>query len=195
VGKLDSLLGGGWAVGRTNVIYGPASSLKTTICIATSLLFTSRGGIVFYLDTEGKTYPERLRGAVYRESRDVNTLLNHLAEIASRMRYLNPSLVLVVVDSLSAPFHGHYLSNPGYAREKHSSLNHYIRSITSMGATALLTSWQLRGSYIGKSLEPAIVVRTSKHGRELKVYLEKSPDTLIGQETLSVEEVVESAAL
>jgi len=90
VGKLDSLLGGGWAVGKTNVIYGPASSLKTTICIAKSLLFTSRGGIVFYLDTEGKTYPERLRGAVYRESREINTLLNHLAEIASRMRYLNP---------------------------------------------------------------------------------------------------------
>lgn len=122
-------------------------------------------------------------------------MVEKLAEINSRLRYLSPSLVLLVVDSVSAPFHEHYLSSPGYAREKHSVFTHFINWITSQGATALLTSWRLRGEYFGKSLDPAVVVRTSRSGDVLSIYLEKSLDTLLGYEVVDVSEVVKAAAL
>ncbi|MEM2592191.1 MAG: hypothetical protein QXI60_06360, partial [Thermofilaceae archaeon] len=92
------------------------------------------------------------------------------------------------------PFHLLYLENPGYAREKHAVFNHFIRSLTGQGATVLITSWQLRG-YFGQTLDPAVVLRTSRSGRYLTVYLEKSVDTLVGKEVLDVEEVVYAAAI
>ncbi|MEM2225704.1 MAG: hypothetical protein QXI60_01120 [Thermofilaceae archaeon] len=191
--KLDNLLPGGWAVGRVNIVYGPPASLKTSICIASSKLFSSRGGVVFYLDTESKiTSPPK--GVAYYECHEVNPFLEKLAEINSRLRYLNPPLVLVVVDSASAPFHLLYLENPGYAREKHAVFNHFIRSLTGQGATVIITSWQLRG-YFGQTLDPAAVLRTSRSGRYLTIYLEKSMDTLVGKEVVMVEEVVNAAAL
>jgi RecA/RadA recombinase len=194
VGRLDSLLAGGWVVGRANIIYGPPASLKTSICVSTAKLFSSRGGVVFYLDTEGKLNPFTLSGIVHHDCSDVSTLLEKLAEVNARLRYLTPSLVLVVVDSVSAAFHSLYLANPGYAREKHSVFSHFINSVTSQGATALLTSWMLRGEYFGRALDPALVLRTGRRaGKTLSVYLEKSVDTLVGEEVLDVEEVVNAS--
>jgi KaiC/GvpD/RAD55 family RecA-like ATPase len=195
VEKLDTLLAGGWVVGKVNVIYGPPASLKTNICIATAKLFSSRGGIVFYLDTESKANPLLLRGFAHYVCSDVNELVQRLAEINSRLRYIQPELVLLVVDSVSAPFHHLYLENPGYAREKHAVFTHFVKSITGQGATALLTSWRLRGEYFGQTLNPAVVLRTNKKGGLLSVYLEKSTGTLVGMETIGVEEVVYAAAL
>jgi len=194
VERLDNLLAGGWVVGGANLVYGPPASLKTSICLATAKLFSTRGGIVFYLDTEDKVNPLLLRGVVHYDCSDVNVLLEKLAEINARLRYLTPHLVLVIVDSVSAAFHSFYLSSPGYAREKHSVFNHFIKSLTTQGATALLTSWSLRGEYFGKTLSPAIVLRTGRRaGNTLSVYLEKSVDTLVGEEVLDVEEVVNAS--
>jgi archaellum biogenesis ATPase FlaH len=193
---LDRLLGGGWPTGKVSIIYGPRSSLKTMICLATAKLFSSKGYITIYIETEFKTGRDRVGGFVYLQASEVSQLLEQLIAIRSRLRFLNPRLVLVVIDSLTAPLHHLQLQYPQYASEKARSISHVARQICSDGATILATSWIVEGGYTGRWLDPAVVLRTWKVDAErLLAVLEKSDGTLLGYEELRVEEVVEAAAV
>ena len=191
---LDRLLGGGWAAGRTNIIYGPPSSLKTMIAVATGRLFSSRGGVTYFIDTESKM-PEymRLRGLILYDAPDINKLLNTLVRVKANTKFIHPALTLVVIDSLTAPLHHLQLQYPDYAAQKTSALNHLVRQLSAMGVTVLATSWRLSEGYSGRNLNPAIVLRTEKTGTALKAVLEKSDVTIVGSEELSVEEVLRAA--
>jgi hypothetical protein len=192
---LDRLLGGGWPTGKVSIIYGPRSSLKTMICLATAKLFSSKECISIYIETEFKTGRDRADG-LYLQAPEVSQLLEQLIAIRSRLRFLNPRLVLVVIDSLTAPFHHLQLQYPQYASEKARSISHVARQICSDGATILATSWMVEGGYTGRWLDPAVVLRTWKVDAErLLAVLEKSDGTLLGYEELRVEEVVEAAAV
>jgi archaellum biogenesis ATPase FlaH len=192
---LDRLLGGGWPAGKVSIIYGPRSSLKTMICLATAKLFSSKECISIYIETEFKTGRDRADG-LYLHALEVSQLLEQLIAIRSRLRFLNPRLVLVVIDSLTAPLHHLQLQYPQYASEKARSISHVSRQICSDGATILATSWMVEGGYTGRWLNPAVVLRTWKVDAErLLAVLEKSDGTLLGYEELRVEEVVEAAAV
>ncbi|MEM2591849.1 MAG: hypothetical protein QXI60_04615 [Thermofilaceae archaeon] len=193
VAGLDRLLGGGWAAGKTNVIYGPPSSLKTLLCLATARLFASRGGVAYFIDTEAKT--TQTHGLIYHEAVDVAGLLHRLVEIKARTRFINPHLTLVVIDSLTAPLHHLYLQHPQYASQKQRALNHLLNQLNSEGVTVLATSWLLREGYTGKSMNPAVVVRVRKTVNVLTAVLERSDETLVGSEEIDVSEVLKAAAV
>ncbi|MEM2973795.1 MAG: hypothetical protein QXJ55_09735 [Candidatus Caldarchaeum sp.] len=193
VAGLDRLLGGGWAAGKTNIVYGPPSSLKTIICLATARLFASRGGVPYYIDTEAKTSPDP--SIIHHEALEIQQVLDRLVEIKARTRFINPHLTLVVIDSLTAPLHHLYLQHPQYASQKQRALNHLLNQLNSEGVTVLATSWLLREGYTGKSLNPAVVVRVRKTVNRLVAVLERSDETLVGSEEIDVSEVLKAAAV
>ncbi|MBS7642795.1 MAG: ATPase domain-containing protein [Candidatus Bathyarchaeia archaeon] len=108
--KLDELLGGGIPIGRLTLIYGEASSGKTTIALQVSVSAARIGLKVLYMDCDNSLRIERLR-AITKEDFDnlskriivsrPESFIEQSLIIGSLPRIISRDVGLVVVDSIT----------------------------------------------------------------------------------------------
>ncbi len=110
-GGLDKLLGGGFARGEVTLIYGEATTGKTTAVLQAAIAAAKMNLKTLYLDSDHSFTQQRFHQIAGKESQDISSLIMlFLPETFSEQRklvesldnYITPSLGLVVVDSVSS---------------------------------------------------------------------------------------------
>ncbi|MEM4461439.1 MAG: ATPase domain-containing protein [Candidatus Bathyarchaeia archaeon] len=108
--KLDELLGGGIPIGRLTLIYGEASSGKTTIALQVSVSAARIGLKVLYMDCDNSLRIERLRAIAKEDFNDLSkriivsrpeSFIEQSLIIGSLPRVISRDVGLVVVDSIT----------------------------------------------------------------------------------------------
>lgn len=133
--ELDTFLGGGFDGGVIYLIYGPAASGKTTICLQTSLN-NSKDGKILYIDTEGGFSVDRVKQMSEEyEAHLKNIVVLRIKNFEDQIKYfknLNEVMKigkfnLLIIDSLSI----HYrkaLQEENY-KEVNDELINILRSL------------------------------------------------------------------
>jgi DNA repair protein RadA len=75
---IDSLLGGGYKVGRVVEIFGKSNSGKTQLAMQAALSAARAGSRALFIDTEGTFRPERLEGIANARGWDKTGLLDKI---------------------------------------------------------------------------------------------------------------------
>ena len=175
IGSFDRTLDGGIPVKSVSLIYGAASTGKTTLMLQASCNASSLGFKVLYIDVDRSFSPERFYqiagSSNKRLSRNITifqpeNFKEQTNIIENLENYLNPNIILVIVDSITtlyrvAPFtlEGRFSLNRELTRQLA-----YLNSMAMNHCIAVLISSQVhvRLDERFRSIEP-VAKRTLMH--------------------------------
>ena len=122
---LTEALGGGWAMGREVILWGPKSAGKTTFCLEQIAILQKQGKVCAFLDAEGTYDPqwaERL-GVDNNELIHVDSKsMNHMVD--KTVKLMGAGIDVIIVDSITALVPAAYLEKDG----------NELKSMVDMGA-------------------------------------------------------------
>ena len=192
--NLDDLLGGGFMSGEVNLIYGEATTGKTTLALTTAFnyLKSSKASNVYYIDSDNKLNTERLVNIA--EPRGLELLRNiktytpsdfgEQEQIIENLPNLEPD-DLVILDSVT----GLYRVETGDEDQTYRTnkeLNRqlgYITEITRRKGVAMILTGQVRSVLDTNQVEP-VAPRLLSYWSSVILKLEKMAATGLRQITL-----------
>lgn len=190
---LDNLLGGGFQEATVNLIYGEATSGKTTLTLTTALyhLSQNRTTKAVYLDIDNKLNVARLQqlaledqGVLRRLNLYTPESFDNQSEALEKLPSLNEGDI-VIIDSITGLYRGE-TEDTESTFEANKELNRqlgYITEITkTTGATMLLTG-QVRSILDTSQIEP-VAQRLLRYWSTSIIKLEKTGTPSNRQATL-----------
>ncbi len=192
--SLDELLGGGFKSGSLNLIYGEATSGKTTLAltIAINHLNTKRGAKCIYIDSDNKLKMDRVMEIAGEYKSAILTRFNLFIpdtfqkqkETLEHLPPLEP-FDLLVLDSVTSL----YRAETGEEEKTYllnKELNHHLGNMAELaiksGACFILTG-QVRSILDLYQVEP-VAPRLLSYWNDVIIKLEKSPFSSIRNLTL-----------
>lgn len=109
--SLDTLLGGGFPIGGTTLIYGPAETGKTSLAIQTAVTMARMGKKVIFIDSDCTFFPKRLLQIAYYDINKVSPLIvlvrpksfqEQSIAIDRLKEYLTKRVKLIIVDTVTS---------------------------------------------------------------------------------------------
>ena len=168
-----------------NLIYGPAASGKTTLCIIACIEAIKSGKRVFFIDTCNSFSVERfiqLGGKDLLDKIFIIKAKNFNEQFKAIEKLLNVKKSLIVVDSLTV-YYRKLLKEESGVNTKMAKLMKNLAKITRKGNTAVITSMVY--SNMEKDILPVgggmlknwsnCIIRLEKNETERRFVLEKHP--------------------
>jgi len=153
---LDKLLGGGFRFGEISLVYGEASTGKTTIVLSSSALHlaSGEGGKVFFVDSDGKLSTNRIVQVAGGDEGILGRLLvwrpssfNEQTELIEGISSLLKEPTPVVVDSITGLYRLWAAESNAIFRTS-KELNHQLGFLSEAAKTreaAVLLTGQVHG--------------------------------------------------
>jgi DNA repair protein RadB len=194
VDSLDTLMGGGFTTAAVNVVYGEATTGKTTLCISAALghLNSHKASNAYIIDSDNKLNIGRLTqmaqpmglALLKRLHLHIPKSFQEQEETLESLPPLDP-LDLVILDSVTGLYRGE-TGDEEQTYRINKELNRQLGYITEMargrGATFILTG-QVRSILDTQQVEP-VAPRLLRYWGSLVLKLEKSPRPGVRQATL-----------
>ena len=194
VESLDTLLGGGFTPAAVNMVYGEATTGKTTLCLTTALshLAEHRASNAYLIDSDNKLNIGRLTqmaqprglGLLKRLHLHIPKSFREQEETLESLPPLDP-LDLVILDSVTGLYRGE-TGDEEQTYRINKELNRHLGYITEMartrGTTFILTG-QVRSILDTQQVEP-VAPRLLSYWSSLVLKLEKAPRPGVRQATL-----------
>jgi DNA repair protein RadA len=201
VKALDEMLGGGLEARAIYELVGEFGAGKTQFCHHVTVTAQlpeergGRGGKIFYIDTEGTFRPERiiqiakrfelepreaLRNIYYARAYNTDHLLMLVEEAAKQC--VQDNIVLIVVDSVIAPFRAEYPGRENLAprQQKLNQLLHRLHGIADAFNVTVIITNQVQanpGGFFGDTLKPA-GGHVLAHASTYRIWLRKSKENI-----------------
>jgi DNA repair protein RadB len=182
---LDRLLGGGFPYGAVSLMYGEATTGKTTLCLTAAMthLAGHRAAKTVYIDSDNKLNVGRLtqiaepRGEELLRRLHLHTPLNfsEQEETLEQLPGLDP-MDLVVLDSVTGLYRGETVDEEMTYRAN-KELNRqlgYISEMAGRSGAAFLLTGQVRSVMDTSQIEP-VAPRLLSYWSSTILKLEKSP--------------------
>jgi DNA repair protein RadB len=162
--SLDELLGGGFQVGALNLIYGEATSGKTTLLLTTVVnhLKNRKASKCIFIDTDNKLKLDRLtKIASFKDLKVLNRIkiffpnnFQEQEETLEHLPRLNP-FDIVILDSVTGLYRAETMGDETYKLNK--LLNHqlgYMDEIAKISRACFLLTGQVRSVMDLNQIEP-----------------------------------------
>jgi RecA/RadA recombinase len=181
--SLDGLLDGGFQVGEINLIYGEATTGKTTLCLTTVFhhLSHNRPSKAVFLDIDNKLNVSRLKQISSHKGDDLLLRIQLFTpesfnRQSDALEYL-PELIkgdLLVVDSITGLYRGE-TENAEATFRANKELNRqlgYLSEIAKTSGSTILLTGQVRSVLDTKQIEP-VAQRLLRYWSSIIICLEK----------------------
>lgn len=180
---LDNLLGGGFRESTVNLIYGEATSGKTTLTLTTALhhLSQHRNSKTIYLDIDNKLNVARLQQLASENQRLLRRLnlytpesFDNQSEALEQLPPLNPGDILII-DSITGLYRGE-TEDTESTFEANKELNRqlgYISEIAKTTEATVLLTGQVRSILDTSKIEP-VAQRLLRYWSTSIIKLEKT---------------------
>ncbi|MDX1314851.1 MAG: ATPase domain-containing protein [Eudoraea sp.] len=190
---LDNLLGGGFLVSAINLIYGEATSGKTTLTLTTALhhLENYRSSKTVYLDIDNKLNVGRLQQLATKDESVLRRLnlytpesFKNQSDALEQLPALNRGDI-VIIDSITGLYRGE-TEDTESTFELNKELNRlfgYITEIEKTTGTTMLLTGQVRSILDSSQIEP-VAQRILRSWSSTIIKLEKSSGASNRQATM-----------
>ena len=190
---LDNLLGGGFLVSAINLIYGEATSGKTTLTLTTALhhLENYRSSKTVYLDIDNKLNVGRLQQLATKDESVLRRLnlytpesFKNQSDALEQLPALNRGDI-VIIDSITGLYRGE-TEDTESTFELNKELNRqlgYITEIAKTTGTTMLLTGQVRSILDSSQIEP-VAQRILRSWSSTIIKLEKSSGASNRQATM-----------
>jgi DNA repair protein RadB len=190
---LDNLLGGGFYGAAVNLIYGEATSGKTTLTLTTALnhLQQHRSAKAVYLDIDNKLNVGRLQELASDDESVLRRLnlytpesFDNQSDAFEQLPPLNPGDI-VIIDSITGLYRGE-TEDTESTFEANKELNRQLGYITEIAKTtgaAMLLTGQVRSILDTSQIEP-VAQRILRYWSRTIIKLEKTAITSNRQATM-----------
>ncbi|MCW4049829.1 MAG: hypothetical protein NWE89_08845 [Candidatus Bathyarchaeota archaeon] len=194
VQSLDHLMGGGFMAGAINLVYGEATSGKTTLAVTTILshLKANRASKAFIIDSDNKLNTARLTqmaesrglGLLKRIHTYIPASFKDQEETLESLPVLEP-LDIVVLDSVTGLYRGE-TGDETQTYQINKELNRqlgYITEVANKTGAAFILTGQVR-SILDTSLIEPVATRLLGYWSSMVLKLDKTPTPGFKQVTL-----------
>ena len=191
--SLDKLLGGGFPIGGTSLIYGEAETGKTVLAMQSAVNVSRRGHKTIFVDSDCTFSPTRLSQIAYYDFNEIaprivlvrpTSFQEQSAVIDSLDEYLTKEIQLVVVDTINS-FYRVELGSPKETFALNRELTRQVACLTQISKTydvAIFMISQVRSVLTedrgNASMEP-VATRGLKFWSDIVINLKKAPQTRV----------------